>query len=40
MLLSGFTTLQEARDAAKTAIDLGFNGAHVVLEENGKLVKI
>jgi tetratricopeptide (TPR) repeat protein/cell division septation protein DedD len=40
MLLSGFTNLQEARDAAKAAIDLGFNGAHVVLEENGKLVKI
>jgi tetratricopeptide (TPR) repeat protein len=40
MLLSGFTNLQDARDAVIKVVELGFTGAHVVLEENGKLIKI
>ncbi|MFK7810196.1 MAG: hypothetical protein AB8F74_20505, partial [Saprospiraceae bacterium] len=40
MLLSGFPDLQTARDASRRAIDRGFSGAHVVMEENGKLIKI
>jgi hypothetical protein len=40
MLLSGFPTLQSARNASKEAVKNGFEGAHVVMEENGKLIKI
>ncbi len=40
MLLSGFPTLQAARNASKEAAKQGFKGAHVVMEENGKLIKI
>lgn len=40
MLLTGFPTLQAARNASKQAVKKGFKGAHVVLEENGKLIKI
>lgn len=40
MLLSGFPSLQAARNAIVEARKLGFKGAHVVLEENGKLIKI
>ena len=40
MLLSGFNSLEAARTASKKVVELGFKGAHVVLEENGKLIKI
>ncbi len=40
MLLTGFNSLQSARQAGVRARELGFTGAHVVLQENGKLIKI
>ena len=40
MLLSGYNTLKDARAATEKAIASGFTGAHVVLEDDGKLIKI
>ncbi|HHS96023.1 MAG TPA: hypothetical protein ENJ45_05480, partial [Phaeodactylibacter sp.] len=40
MLLSGFPTLKAAREASKAAAAKGFKGAHVVIEEDGKLIKL
>lgn len=40
MLIGGFADLQEARNATIRAVDMGYSGAHVVMEENGKLIKI
>ena len=40
MLLSGFGSLEEAIDAQKKAIASGFSGAHIVIDDNGRLVKI
>jgi len=40
MLLTGFANLEEARRAQQDAVDFGFKGAHIVVEENGKLKKV
>ncbi|MEL6867275.1 MAG: carboxypeptidase regulatory-like domain-containing protein [Bacteroidota bacterium] len=40
MLLSGYTNLQEAIDASEEAVKSGFADAHVVLDDNGRLVKV
>lgn len=40
VLLSGFADLEAAQLAKKHAIDSGFKGAHIVVEENGKLKKV
>ncbi|MEO1518604.1 MAG: carboxypeptidase regulatory-like domain-containing protein [Bacteroidota bacterium] len=40
MLLGGFGTLQEALSAQKKVRRSGFDGAYVVIEDNGRLVKV
>ncbi|MEM8908177.1 MAG: SPOR domain-containing protein [Bacteroidota bacterium] len=40
MLLSGFASLEEAQRAQRSAVSSGFNGAHIVVEENGQLKKV
>ncbi len=40
MLITGFSNLAEAQQATQSAIDAGFKGAHIVVDEGGKLVKV
>ena len=40
MLLSGFADLKEAISARQKALNSGFNGAYVVIDDNGRLVKV
>ena len=40
VLLSGFSSLETAIEAKNRAIDSGFSGAHIVVEEDGRLKKV
>ncbi len=39
-LLGGFTTLTQAQNALRTALNAGFSGAFIVREEGGQLIKV
>ena len=40
MLLGGFDSLEEAVQASNAAVRLGFDGAHVVIDEKTRLVRV
>lgn len=40
VLLNGFADLDAAISAQKSAVDSGFRGAHIVIEEDGRLIKV